>query len=677
MEKEINDSDNKGSDLRPRSIQELRYRFRIPSYQRGYRWERQNVEQLLNDIVESDKDAPYYLQPIVVSPAPDGVKMLSDGERYDYDLIDGQQRLTTIFLILQALKKKQADSCKAKALLESMNVPYTPNFLDNIEIVIPFELAYETRKSTLSFLNGIASIEVGKDGLPVSREDIISICQSPDHLYMWHAYNTISNWLGKTDSIAKLTRALTDIKPYKNQVKVIWYELPDTITDWKKFTDLNIGKIPLTNSELVKALFLRTKNFSGEKDSEAEEYEKQTLVAQWDQIERELSEQDFWGFLTRADASAYPTKIDLLFDLISDKANSGSNDKLFTFNYFVDWFDRHTEMTGKQKWDEIFLQYQRLRDWWKDREIYHRLGYLVAIDFPHNALSKVFRFAHPAFPGRKNRGTDRVREVLNYLVRRSLLIPKGGKFEDVTSFHDLKYNASDNPDPAKPDRAHHEMIKRYLTLYNIMVTEDAGKDLRYPFGLHNNVGGGWSLEHIHAQKSETLNKGWQWDEWICNHKITVGKILTAYKDNEEIIALANNLFNLMCRFTIDDKREAFNDIADKFAELIESLPGAKGLYQDDIGNLALLSKNDNSTLNNSTFDVKRRKVIEMLSTNFVPIATERVFLKAISGVTEVPDSEGKVVAMPYSCDTEHLFFWGDSDRQAYLKDMDVKLAKFL
>jgi len=153
--------------------------------------------------------------------------------------------------------------------------------------------------------------------------------------------------------------------------------------------------------------------------------------------------------------------------------------------------------------------------------------------------------------------------------------------------------------------------------------------------------------------------------------------LVSYKDNEMVVTLADNLLNMMCLFTIDDKREAFKEITDKFTELIESLPGANGLYQDDIGNLALLSKNDNSTLNNSTFDVKRRKVIEMLGTNFVPIATERVFLKAISGIKEETDSEGNVVAMPYSCDTEHLFFWGDSDRQAYLNDMDVKLAKFL
>ena len=189
--------DNKCPDLRPRAIQELKYRFRIPAYQRGYRWERQNVVQLLNDIIKSDKDVPYYLQPIVVSPAPAEVKDFPEEEQYDFDLIDGQQRLTTIFLILQALKRKQADYQEARKILESMNMPYSPTFIDNIQITIPFELSYETRKSTLKFLNGISSIKVDQEGNPTSEPDIINnIRKSPDHLYMWHAYTAILKWLG-------------------------------------------------------------------------------------------------------------------------------------------------------------------------------------------------------------------------------------------------------------------------------------------------------------------------------------------------------------------------------------------------------------------------------------------------------------------------------------------------
>jgi hypothetical protein len=73
--------------------------FNIPFYQRGYRWEKQQVEDLLNDLaefVDIDKlknDEFYCLQPIVVKKNPN----LTKGEEV-YDIIDGQQRLTTIYL---------------------------------------------------------------------------------------------------------------------------------------------------------------------------------------------------------------------------------------------------------------------------------------------------------------------------------------------------------------------------------------------------------------------------------------------------------------------------------------------------------------------------------------------------------------------------------------------------
>ena len=81
----------------------LNYCFNIPEYQRGYRWEKKQVEDLLNDIKDFiDKRSAnlvkenefYCLQPVVVYKTSD----------YNYDVIDGQQRLTTLYLILQALK---------------------------------------------------------------------------------------------------------------------------------------------------------------------------------------------------------------------------------------------------------------------------------------------------------------------------------------------------------------------------------------------------------------------------------------------------------------------------------------------------------------------------------------------------------------------------------------------
>lgn len=61
--------------------------FFVPSYQRGYRWGSDEVKRLLDDIY-SNGQSNYCLQPVVVRKLVDS-----------YELIDGQQRLTTLFLI--------------------------------------------------------------------------------------------------------------------------------------------------------------------------------------------------------------------------------------------------------------------------------------------------------------------------------------------------------------------------------------------------------------------------------------------------------------------------------------------------------------------------------------------------------------------------------------------------
>ena len=163
--------------LEPRPIKEFKnLTFRIPFYQRGYRWEPQQVLQLLEDFAESPKDMPYYLQPIVVAPSE-----TDSGPAYDYDIIDGQQRLTTIYLILQALTNAQSlNSAKLSELSATGNVNEIIELaalvspLKNYDIKPDFVITYETRTSSKDFLTKIADI----------NESNLAITESPDHLYM-------------------------------------------------------------------------------------------------------------------------------------------------------------------------------------------------------------------------------------------------------------------------------------------------------------------------------------------------------------------------------------------------------------------------------------------------------------------------------------------------------------
>ena len=85
-------------DISTKDLLSGNFNFSIPSYQRGYRWTKENIYALLDDLYEfsQSNETTYCLQPIVL-------KYLNDGK---LRIIDGQQRLTTIYLILKALEPK-------------------------------------------------------------------------------------------------------------------------------------------------------------------------------------------------------------------------------------------------------------------------------------------------------------------------------------------------------------------------------------------------------------------------------------------------------------------------------------------------------------------------------------------------------------------------------------------
>ena len=167
-----------------------------------------------------------------------------------YEIIDGQQRLTTLYLIYVYMNK---------ASNGFMSEP-------------KFSLSYETRDESASFL---------RNPDEAKQNDNI------DFFFIYNAYKTIENWFGCKDNFQS---SLTNINKYFDEcVRIIWYEVPDTESSIDLFTRLNIGKIPLTSSELVKALFLKEES---ENDIRQEE-----LSLEWDNMEKELHNDDFWGFL--------------------------------------------------------------------------------------------------------------------------------------------------------------------------------------------------------------------------------------------------------------------------------------------------------------------------------------------------------------------------------------------
>lgn len=657
-----------GNKLEVRTISEIGGTFRIPSYQRGYRWEKRQVEQLLNDLVNhydtrKDKESPYYLQPVVMAPSPNVTDepinseytLKANKEPYDYDLIDGQQRLTTIFLILKALKEAKGYSLeKVKSMNlskeEFINRIALINSLEKISPDLNFELIYQTRTKTKDFLNAVE----------IKDKNDNEVTSTPDHLYIWQAYQIIKNWIvDNTDSVKKMAEVLL------NDVRLIWYELSESVPNWKKFTDLNVGKISLTNSELIKALVLRRTD-----KEELPDYEQDVIVNQWDEIERELSDEKFWRFLTKQPMRNYPTKIDLLFDLIAGKGERHKKDEFFTFRYFNELFEKNrNEGKGKKSdWENIHAIYRRIHDWYKDDQMYHRIGYLLAVG-NENTLRDIYSATYPYDTETGQEKTplshNQLREEIKRRIKKSLTMP-----DNVNSLAELKY------------KEHNQEIIRILTLYNVMIADELShKGVRYPFHLHNDgENGGWSLEHVHAQNSDELRGDTEWKTWVSEQMESLRRLypqLQSQVENFSQERYQKLIEDMELFISKSSNYESFKKIVTEYAEVTAVKEEKESGYDiHSLANLALLSKIDNSMLNKSTFDVKRMKIAAKSSSNFVPIGTERVFMKAFAGYSK--DKEGKEIPdTRYSCDTSQMFFWGDKDRHAYLRDIEEKLKEYM
>jgi uncharacterized protein with ParB-like and HNH nuclease domain len=557
---------NENAILEPKLVGDLRGKFIIPAYQRGYRWEKEHVTMLLNDIWENGNEH-YSLQPVVV-------KKLEDDT---FELIDGQQRLTSIFLIIKYLKQL---------------LPFVEQ---------KFSLEYVTRPRSQEFLSTLDE---------KLKDDYI------DYFHIYNAYTTIENWFndGKAD---KGLKAINLYKYFGEKVKVIWYQVESKQNSSENekdstslFTRLNIGKIPLTNAELVKALFLS-------KDTNHLTDEKQLEIAtSWDIIEKELHDDSFWAFLTNEKASEYPTRIELVFNMIANKSEH-EKEKFFTFFYFSERMETEVKT---EIWKDIQEFYLVLREWYEKREIYHKVGFLIAVGANMQSLINESKELSKS-------------QFVDYLD--GLIIEK----LNLTSDQLLALNYDSTKDKSK--------IENLLLLFNIETIRRL-KDSSEKYSFKHHKSNFWSLEHIHAQNSEGLNKKEDQQQWLSLHRTS---LVNLAKDNnphkEKIYDVINK---------IDENYEVITkavfDVI--FAEVFSLLSETDDRnYIDSVSNMALLSIGSNAALNNSTFDVKRNKILEMdKKGEYIPVCTKRVFLKYYS----------------YSEDTQ-LHFWGEADRNAYINAM--------
>ena len=575
--------------LDTRNVGKIKGLFYLPDYQRGYRWTPEEIKLLLDDIYES-AGKPYCLQPIVVK---------KKNERFE--LIDGQQRLTTIYLICKYMEAKLGDL-------------YEPSF----------KLEYETRKESASFLENI---------------DLSLRNQNIDYYFIASAYEYIDQYfIEKTQGDRREMAAyLTKLNEYFiSSVSVIWYEVDSSENGIELFERLNIGKIPLTSSELVKALFLK----DSARDKMSGRQEEVSL--QWDMIEQELRNPSFWGFLSNIDGDQMPTRIDLILDLMVDKSGN-DREKYRTFFYFdrqiKSLSETSTENPLLEIWSRIYHVFLTLREWYTNHDFYHKIGYLITIGIPLRKIYNVWQN-----DGNIPLAKDKFFSELDKMISESISI------KDKEELLSLSYDT-------RKDK-----LQKVLTLFNVETERlmDEGKR-RFPFDRHKDSI--WSLEHIHAQNAESLKKNKDILAWLESHiailKSSEGSIFEV--NNELIEKMEILIAQLHSDKDPGNVRERFNEIQKEVIAIFtpEEDDVKENSYSHGLANMALLDVSQNAALSNSVFDVKRHRVINYdKEGRYIPICTKHVFFKY------------------YTQESPSLFFWGETDRRDYVEALNEKISPY-
>lgn len=552
--------------LEPKLVGDISGTFFVAGYQRGYRWGGEEVRRLLDDIWES-RDKAYYLQPVVVKQHGD-----------EWELVDGQQRLTTLFLIFQYMHTEG---------LQSSGANYT--------------LRYETKADSAQYLRELDE-ERSQDNI--------------DFFHIYEAYRCIASWF-EAQSARRQHAANKFYDALFEHVKVIWYEAPPDVDATTLFTRLNVGRIPLTDAELVKALLLsRSHGEAGTTDRALE------MAAQWDDFERDLRVPELWAFITGS-AAQEPTHISLLLDTLADGPTGRERPQFHTFETL-----RHQVTEDPQLfWERVVGLRSLVLGWYENRDLFHKIGFLVAEHA--TSLRKLIELS-------RGKPKSEFETGLDALIRDHLKLS--------------------GPDVRALTYANSSAASRALLLMNVeTIRQRKNSSERYSFKEH--ASGHWSLEHIHAQNAERLNRAEQWEAWLRLHR----KALTALEEVSEAVKqpLLDHVDAVLAAPPV--KEVDFRPLERQLIKLLSTGSDGNDNDVDSIANLALLDSRDNSALSNSVFAVKRAEILDRDRAGwYIPVCTRNAFLKYYT-----------------PAETQQLHLWSTVDREHYLGALAETLRAYL
>lgn len=667
-------------------------KFRIPSYQRGYRWRAQHVEVLLNDLdifkreLGADTDSPrlYSLQPLVVKKtvpverknelleslrAADGIEKAEElFDKYrEWEVIDGQQRLTTLFLILIYLQARQI-----------------------------YTITYDTRPQSATFLehfshpNGQMEAE--------SRGNI-------DFRRMFEVYKKIETWFADKDEEYRVSFR----KLILERVQFIWYESVGEKAI-EVFTRLNIGNIKLTDAELIKALILDQASFldvHGQpfRDDAQLKLARGKISAKWDEIERRLQDDSFWLYFQPYDEKKKdpPTRIDFLLAEAAKRSplrdvnvETGVHDDHVLFHRYEAYFRAHRAglqdrvQARESVWSIISDIYHVIEEWFEDATLYHYTGYLMAIDRKKLVIDQLL---DDWYSGNRDRDgfklklEDRIRHSLDairgYAEQQSTLDAANAAFGVVVEPKTILDVVYDDGHPAKAN------CTPLLLLHNVLTIIQQGDFMarnvlyrgqrvfyKFPFNLYKREQ--WEIEHVDARTRNAIDKPKDQKDWL----------LSVYPFVND--GLKDRIFAFCEGCPGAQEQEEFQGLQHDCDVAIGPQGDRLGEQNDDknkIWNFVLLDGGTNSGYGNSIFPAKRRTImskeqgVKLKDPHFVvdsQTGERRVeWTRDAADSPFVPPCTKQVFLQYYSEAGVAPLVWSKSDAQSYYNNLRRVLARFI
>lgn len=463
--------------------------FIIPYLQRAYKWKEKQAKQMLEDFSEFLKqEKTYYcMQPLAVVKTEDN----------KYELLDGQQRLTTLLILWRIL------------------------FEDNKENTFyPYIFEYERDSSESNTLLNRYSFITESDEIKKGEHRNI------DEYYMSKVYGAIKQYfIDNSDNQKEDFKKL--LKGEGKHILFLWYEVNEE-EKHTTFAHLNSGKIELTCSELIKAILLSDDNKESSDNNGLPD--KSLVAAQYAEMEEAFNDDRLWYMLQTDEPLYNGSRMDLLFNIVLNISR-----KTYEADPKAAFYEVYTEkrVDLSKFWKDCRTCFVRIMDLYKNPYSYHYMGYLTYTEGNNKIDDWVKAYKESGLKGCIEQLKSKVRERISGL----------GDFEKIT------YSDTSKATLRKIFILHN--IQTILIHYEAIKKANLGLRFSYeqfPFELLYSQR--WDIEHIASQTENPLTKQKDFEDWIASVKA----------DYPEIFAQRPELNNEIDLFEKDYKIEKFKQI---------------------------------------------------------------------------------------------------------------------